>query len=274
MSSPASKDSKPRNDPGLDETLQSSAARDEIHDGGAAELGEQAGPNDKEKSPLSIDQTAVYAAAPEGFFVIPTTQDGTALGRALSAFTDALVAPRNNDSSSSSLNSEIPLSEPAGGAQPRHEDFHVQFTWPELLGGRPRLSSATDSSAPDDWVPLVLAGHGRLEGTVFLRTLADSLHRKYERTNDLSDLERAISTTVDAIQATDPSHSAWPALETAYRARYRLWSERTGKMPDAEVRSMQFEAKGVSWLPPELTPNMGLFVPVMVWTGDLPVTED
>ncbi|KAK3347089.1 hypothetical protein B0T25DRAFT_521355 [Lasiosphaeria hispida] len=204
-----------------------------------------------------------------------TTQDDTdtALDRALSAlsaFTDVLVAPGNNSDNSPSPDGEIPPSQSlADSAQPHHENFHVEFAWPD----RTRLPSTIGPRALDCMVPILLTGNSQPDATTFLRALADSLHRQYERTGDVSDLERAISTTMDAIQATNDSHPTWPALETAYRARYRLWSERTGKMPDTEVQSMRFADKGTSWLPPELTPSMGLFVPVMVWTGDLPVVE-
>jgi len=236
MAPPVSRDSKPTIDPEPDDTLHSSAAQDEMHSGPTAE--------------------------PDGFFLMPPALDDTAL----SAFTDALVAATSSNEDDS-LDGAMRPSQSADAAQP----FVVQFTWPEALGGRPRPPPTMEPSALDDMVPIVLPGHGPLDGTMFLRAMADSLYRKYERTNDLSDLERALCMTVDAIQAADPSQPAWPALETSYRARYRVWSERTGKMPDAEVRSLQFEAKGTTWFPPELTPKMGLVVPVQIWTGDLPV---
>lgn len=137
MSTPASRDAKGGKSPGLVETLHNLAIEDDMHPDGTAEPG-AVKPNNQEQSPMSPDRAQTAAATPEDF-VMPA-QDAKALDldHALSAFTDALVAPMNKEDSFPGR--KIPPSQSADSAQLRHEDIQVQFTWPNRTGRRRRLS--------------------------------------------------------------------------------------------------------------------------------------
>ncbi|KAF9886247.1 hypothetical protein FE257_011860 [Aspergillus nanangensis] len=98
--------------------------------------------------------------------------------------------------------------------------------------------------------------------------LADAFHRLYEETNRVQEIEYAVMVTLEAMRNIDDSHEEWEAVQDYYRARYRVWSEHTGMMPDSEIAYMAF-AGGGSWIPPELTADLGLTTPCMIFTGKL-----
>ncbi|KAK3361112.1 hypothetical protein B0T24DRAFT_114442 [Lasiosphaeria ovina] len=66
------------------------------------------------------------------------------------------------------------------------------------------------------------------------------------------DMEHAINLTARALGATDPRHPAWGRMETSLRRRRRMWSEHTGKWPEAAETVVLSFANGGVWFPAEL----------------------
>ncbi|EAW13636.1 uncharacterized protein ACLA_043550 [Aspergillus clavatus NRRL 1] len=101
-----------------------------------------------------------------------------------------------------------------------------------------------------------------------LRKLADAFHRVYEKTGRVVDIEYAIMVTLRAMALVNDTHGDWEAIQDSYRARYRLWSDQTGKMPDREIVVMGF-GNGGSWIPAELADGLELKVPFIINAGEL-----
>lgn len=108
------------------------------------------------------------------------------------------------------------------------------------------------------------------------RHLEDKV-RDAEPTNNnaLDDLELSIVLVYEALEATSQHHHNWEDMVNALRKRQRLWSERTGKIPDTpEIATLLFR-KGGQWLPPELAEDRDSYhVPYYIRLGDLDGTGD
>ncbi|KAJ5745269.1 hypothetical protein N7520_010451 [Penicillium odoratum] len=101
--------------------------------------------------------------------------------------------------------------------------------------------------------------------------IAKALQKLYEKTNRVFDIEQALRLTLTAMQSIDDSQDEWGAIQDTFKAHFRLWSEHTGKMPDCEITIMAFERNGGTYIPPESTADLGLSVPLMIFSGELPV---
>lgn len=81
--------------------------------------------------------------------------------------------------------------------------------------------------------------------------------------------ENAVVASSFALQAAEETHPKWGAMNAAHWASRRIWSEVTGKMPDAVSGAMlMFEQKGM-FISPEMVPGMGLKIPYMISLGEL-----
>lgn len=99
--------------------------------------------------------------------------------------------------------------------------------------------------------------------------------RGAEPSNDtLDDLEMSIFLVCEALEATMVHHHNWEDMVNALRKRQRLWSERTGKIPDTpEIATLLFR-KGGRWVAPELDDQDSYHVPYCIMIGDLDATGD
>lgn len=100
--------------------------------------------------------------------------------------------------------------------------------------------------------------------------------RGAEPSNDaLDDLELSIVLVYEALEATAVHHPNWEDMVNALRKRQRLWSERTGKIPDTpEIATLLFR-KGGRWMAPELSEDHDSYsVPYCIMIGDLDATGD
>lgn len=98
--------------------------------------------------------------------------------------------------------------------------------------------------------------------------MGDAFQTLYEQTHRVIDLEYAILAVTAAMQLTNEKHESWGRLEDKYRARYRLWAEHTGKMPESDITMLIFG--GNSYIPAEIDRSLELSVPYSYYLGDLP----
>lgn len=91
----------------------------------------------------------------------------------------------------------------------------------------------------------------------------------------LEDLELSIVLVCEALEATAVHHPNWEDMLNALRKRQRLWSERTGKIPDTpEVATLLFR-KGGRFMAAELAEDHDSYsVPYCIMVGDLDATGD
>lgn len=93
----------------------------------------------------------------------------------------------------------------------------------------------------------------------------------------LDHLETSISLVYEAFEATNDHHHNWEDMIDAVRRRHRLWSERTGKIPDTpEIATLLFR-RGGRWIPPELAEGPrhdSTRVPYQIEVGDLDATGE
>lgn len=109
-----------------------------------------------------------------------------------------------------------------------------------------------------------------------LSTHLEEKVRGAEPSNDtLDDLELSIVLAYEALEATADHHPNWEDMVNALRKRQRLWSERTGKIPDTpEIATLLFR-KGGRWMAPELEEDHDSYnVPYCIMIGDLDATGD
>lgn len=90
-------------------------------------------------------------------------------------------------------------------------------------------------------------------------------------------LETSIALVYEAFEATNDHHTNWEDMIDALRRRHRLWSERTGKIPDTpEIATLLFR-RGGRWIPPELAEGPrhdSTKVPYCIEVGDLDATGE
>lgn len=88
-------------------------------------------------------------------------------------------------------------------------------------------------------------------------------------------LETSMVLIYEALEATNDHHPNWEDMIDALRRRHRLWSERTGKIPDTpEIATLLFR-RGGRWIPPELAEGPrhdSTRVPYCIKVGDLDAT--
>ncbi|KAH8754310.1 hypothetical protein F5883DRAFT_526787 [Diaporthe sp. PMI_573] len=91
----------------------------------------------------------------------------------------------------------------------------------------------------------------------------------------LDDLEMSMVLVYEALEATVDHHHNWEDMVDALRRQQRLWSERTGKIPDTpEIATLLFR-KGGRWIPPELAEGHDFArVPYCIMVGDLDAVGD
>lgn len=107
------------------------------------------------------------------------------------------------------------------------------------------------------------------------RNLEEKVGAAESSKNALDDLELSIVLAYEALEATSDHHHNWEDMVNALRKRHRLWSERTGKIPDTpEVATLLFR-KGGRWMAPELAEDHDSYsVPYCIMVGDLDATGD
>ena len=102
-----------------------------------------------------------------------------------------------------------------------------------------------------------------------LKKLANAFHSLYESTHRVVDVEYAIMITAHVMQLMKESDEEWSIVADDFRARLRLWSEETGKMPGFEISVLGFEGSGGTWLPAELAEGLELKFPYFIFGGEI-----
>ncbi|KAI9163858.1 hypothetical protein HJFPF1_05486 [Paramyrothecium foliicola] len=104
----------------------------------------------------------------------------------------------------------------------------------------------------------------------YLHKLSLAFQHQFTHETRLEDLaENAVVASSFALQAAGEKHPKWGAMNAAYWTSRRMWSEATGKMPDAANGAMIiFEKKGL-FISPETEAGLSLKVPHMISWGEL-----
>ncbi|KAJ0417806.1 hypothetical protein BJY00DRAFT_315597 [Aspergillus carlsbadensis] len=101
--------------------------------------------------------------------------------------------------------------------------------------------------------------------------VAAAFERLYAKTKQRADIERALRLTVHSLRQVRGSDGGqFASAENSFRARYRLWSDHTGIMPECHISLVAWDT-GDSYLAPELTDDLQLTTSATIFGGELPV---
>lgn len=106
----------------------------------------------------------------------------------------------------------------------------------------------------------------------WLSGIAGLFEESWRKTGSDDDIELAVVFTFNAMSMASFHHISWGELITSQRARWRMWSEHVGKIPDSEV--MFLSVGGFNWIPEGMIGGLGIELGPVVNFGRLEKTDE